>query len=130
MDAAVDCYTEAIAFDPNVSIYYTNRSFCLFKKAGSDITEANKERIETDCRKALELDPRNAKGNFYLGKVLAARGEWEEAITMFQRAYDILPPWKDDVQRALRQARKQRGRHNLQGRRQKASEAYECLVGL
>ena len=28
----MDCYTEAIAFDPTVSVYYTNRAFMLFKK--------------------------------------------------------------------------------------------------
>jgi len=129
LDAAVDCYTEAIAFDPDVSIYYTNRAFCLFKKAG-DITSENTERIEADSRKSLELDPRNAKGNFYLGKVLASRGEWDSAIHMFQRAYDILPPFKDDVQKALRQARKQRGKESKEQHRQKASEAYNCLLGL
>ena len=79
LDAAVDCYTEAIAFDPDVSIYYTNRAFCLFKKVtldanslasckhylcvqAGDITSENTERIEADSRKSLELDPRNAKG--------------------------------------------------------------------
>ena len=74
--------------------------FC-YSQAGNIITAANSERIEADSRKALSLDPRNAKGNYYLGKVLAQRREWEEAIRMFQRAYDIMPPFKDDIQRAM-----------------------------
>jgi STIP1 homology and U-box containing protein 1 len=98
-----------------------------YSQAGNIITAANSERIEADSRKALSLDPRNAKGNYYLGKVLAQRREWEEAIRMFQRAYDIMPPFKDDIQRAMRLARKEKGKQRIEADRAEATEAWECV---
>jgi len=99
-------------------------------QAGNDVTEQNVARIEADSKKALELDPRNAKGNYYLGKVLAFRGCLDEAITSLQRAYDILPPFKDDVQKALRVCRKQRWIRDRVKRHGEATEAYSTISKL
>jgi len=130
LDAAVEAYTEAISLDPSVSIYYTNRAFCRFKKAGNDICADNVKEIEDDSRRSLELDPRNAKGNYYLGKVFASKGDLEQALSLFQRAYDIIPPFKDDVQKAMRKCRKQLWQRDREVRHEKASEAFTSLVGL
>jgi len=102
-DAAVEAYSEAIALDAGVAVYYTNRAFANFKKDAGGRASA----IEADCRAALGLDPRSAKANYYLGKVLSARSEHGEALRHFERAYDIQPPFKDDVRRALWQAKKE-----------------------
>lgn len=117
--AAVDAYTEAIALNPRVSVYYSNRAFALYKHDAAGRAEG----IESDCRACLELDPRSAKGNYYLGKVLTARGDFKEGLRHFQRAYDIQPPFKADVRRALWQCKKE-----LWQAQQPAKEAQSAYV--
>eukprot|EP00658_Telonema_sp_P-2_P030538 TRINITY_DN2302_c0_g1_i6.p1 TRINITY_DN2302_c0_g1~~TRINITY_DN2302_c0_g1_i6.p1 ORF type:complete len:203 (+),score=58.20 TRINITY_DN2302_c0_g1_i6:247-855(+) len=101
--AAAEAYSEAIALDATVSVYYSNRAFARYRLD----PERNAEAIESDCRRCLELDPRSAKGNYYLGKVLTARGDFTNGLRHFQRAYDIQPPFKADVRRALWQCKKE-----------------------
>lgn len=118
-DAAIEAYTEAITMDPRCPIYYSNRAFAHYKKDPLG-RAAN---IESDCRKCLELDPRSSKGNYYLGKVLSARGEYSEGLRHFQRAYDIQPPFKDEVLRALWQCKKELWLSN-----QPASDTYQLVL--
>eukprot|EP00656_Telonema_subtile_P041684 TRINITY_DN4693_c0_g1_i2.p1 TRINITY_DN4693_c0_g1~~TRINITY_DN4693_c0_g1_i2.p1 ORF type:complete len:269 (-),score=39.61 TRINITY_DN4693_c0_g1_i2:155-961(-) len=106
LGAAIEAYSEAIALNPSgvgSSVYYSNRAFANYKQG----PEERAADIEADCRKCLDLDPRSAKGNYYLGKVLTARGEFSEGLRHFQRAYDIQPPFKADVRRALWQCKKE-----------------------
>jgi len=103
LQAAIDAYSEAIALNPDQSVYYSNRAFANYKIN----PEARAAVIEDDCRKCLALDPRSAKGNYYLGKVLTARGVFQDGLRHFQRAYDIQPPFKADVRRALWQCKKE-----------------------
>jgi cytochrome c-type biogenesis protein CcmH/NrfG len=42
-------------------------------------------------RKALELEPSNAKGNYYTGKALSVKQEHEEAILLLERAIELDP---------------------------------------
>jgi len=62
-------------------------------------------------------------GNYYLGKVLSARGEYSEGLRHFQRAYDIQPPFKDEVLRALWQCKKELWLSN-----QPASDTYQLVL--
>ncbi len=60
-DAAIDCYSRAIAKNPGVPHYYTNRALCFLnlKRWNSAIQ---------DSKQALEKDSNLVKGHFYLGK--------------------------------------------------------------
>ncbi len=50
---------------------------------------------EEACRQAIELDPQSGLGHAFLGRVLAASGRQEEALTEMQTALDLAPqgPW-------------------------------------
>ncbi|ERM99801.1 hypothetical protein AMTR_s00099p00158360 [Amborella trichopoda] len=54
LGAAIDAYTEAITLCPNVPVYWTNRALCHRKRNDWD-------RVEADCRRALELDASSVK---------------------------------------------------------------------
>jgi serine/threonine-protein phosphatase 5 len=53
-DVAVDYYTQAIALNPHVAVYYGNRSFAYVKTESYGYALA-------DANKALELDNRYIK---------------------------------------------------------------------
>eukprot|EP01018_Ginkgo_biloba_P025030 Gb_03039 [translate_table: standard] len=54
LGAAIEAYTQAITLCPNVPVYWTNRALCHRKRDDWG-------KVESDCRKALELDNNSVK---------------------------------------------------------------------
>ncbi|KAJ4748666.1 U-box domain-containing protein 1 [Rhynchospora pubera] len=83
LGAAIDSYTEAIALQPNVAVYWTNRALCFRKR---------KEwtRVEEDCKRALQLDRNSHKAHYMLGLALLEKEDYVGAISELGKAWDIL----------------------------------------
>ena len=60
-EGAIECYTKAILKNPNVPCYYTNRALCY-------LNQKRWVQASQDSKLALERDPNQVKGHFYLGK--------------------------------------------------------------
>jgi tetratricopeptide (TPR) repeat protein len=69
--------------------------------------------IENKCRKAIELEPGQARWHYYLGDSLSANGKFDEAVDQFLHAA-ILSGWQEEVDWSYYQAATIRER---QGRR-------------
>ncbi|KAE9603392.1 hypothetical protein Lal_00008313 [Lupinus albus] len=80
--AAIDAYTQAITLCPNVSVYWTNRALCHLKRN-------DWERVEEDCRKAIQLDNNLVKAHYMLGLALLKREEYAKGIRELQKALDL-----------------------------------------
>ncbi|GAB4830313.1 hypothetical protein Ancab_019951 [Ancistrocladus abbreviatus] len=80
--AAIDAYTEAIVFCPNVSIYWTNRALCHRKRN-------DWAKVEEDCRRAIELDNNSVKAHYMLGLALLQKQEFSEGIKALEKALDL-----------------------------------------
>ncbi|KAE9611135.1 hypothetical protein Lal_00012075 [Lupinus albus] len=80
--AAIDAYTEAITLCPNVPVYWTNRALCHLKRN-------DWERVEEDCRKAIQLESNLVKAHYMLGLALLNRGEYAKGIRELQKALDL-----------------------------------------
>ena len=61
-------------------------------------------RAEESFRFAISLAPQDSSGYFYLGKVLAAKGDWVGTVEAFEKAMELKPDWKE-VQDLLKAAR-------------------------
>lgn len=102
---AANSYSKAIIKNPSVAIYFTNRALCHLKM----------KRWESscqDCRRALDIDPNQVKGHFFLGQALLELEYYDEAIKHLHRANDLAREQKmnfgDDIASQLRLARKKR----------------------
>ncbi|KAI3676352.1 hypothetical protein L1987_85958 [Smallanthus sonchifolius] len=82
LGAAIDAYTEAITLCPNVPVYWTNRALCHRKRN-------EWERVEEDCQRAVQLDPKSVKGHYMLGLALLQREKYAEGIRALERALDL-----------------------------------------
>ena len=83
LGAAIEAYSEAITFDPNQSVYYTNRAMCFRKKADWDAVIA-------DCETALLLEDTSIKGHYLLGVALDAVGsDYAAAVVHLRRALEL-----------------------------------------
>ncbi|KAJ6801843.1 E3 ubiquitin-protein ligase CHIP [Iris pallida] len=80
--AAIDAYTEAITLCPNVAVYRTNRALCYWKRKEWD-------RVEEDCRKAIELDSSSVKGHYMLGLALLEHEDHSGGIKELEKAFDL-----------------------------------------
>lgn len=80
--AAIDAYTEAITLCPNVAVYRTNRALCYWKRKEWD-------RVEEDCRKAIELDSSSVKGHYMLGLALLEHQDHYGGIKELEKAFDL-----------------------------------------
>jgi STIP1 family protein 1 len=78
---AVNEYTNAIIAAPAEVVLFTNRALC-YTKLG------NYFMAETDCRKALELDNKNSKAYYLLGKCCLEAANYDEAIRAYTKALD------------------------------------------
>ena len=72
LEAAIEAYSEAICFAPNMPTYYTNRAMCHRKKSAWDSVIA-------DCEQALRLDDTSIKGHYLLGVALDAQAAYADA---------------------------------------------------
>ncbi|KAI3742522.1 hypothetical protein L1987_60206 [Smallanthus sonchifolius] len=82
LGAAIDAYTEAITLCPNVPVYWTNRALCHRKRN-------EWARVEEDCQRAVQLDPKSVKGHYMLGLALLQREKYAEGIKALERALDL-----------------------------------------
>lgn len=82
LGAAIEAYTEAIALCPQVPVYWTNRALCERKRN-------EWEKVEADCRKALELDNKSVKGHYMLGLALLHHQQYGRAVAELEKALDL-----------------------------------------
>ncbi|KAG6555752.1 hypothetical protein Mapa_002992 [Marchantia paleacea] len=82
LGAAIEAYTEAIALCPQVPIYWTNRALCERKRN-------EWEKVEADCRKALELDNKSVKAHYMLGLALLHYQQYGRAVAELEKALDL-----------------------------------------
>ncbi|KAK2352781.1 protein phosphatase 5.2 [Trifolium repens] len=80
--AAIDAYTEAITLCPNVPVYFTNRALCHLKRN-------DWERVEEDCRRAIQLDSNSVKAHYMLGLALLEKKELTKGIKELERALNL-----------------------------------------
>ena len=83
---AINLYIKAIQINPNIpSAYY--RLASLMHESGQIGIEGALEQ----CRRAVELDPKNASARMYLGYFLSQNGEYEKAKEQFKIAMKLKP---------------------------------------
>lgn len=109
-DSAIDSYSKAIALNPNVPTYYTNRALAYMKN------NRYPQAIQ-DSRAALERDSTLVKGHFYLGSSLLELDKIDESIKHLQTAFELAKKdpgsyYDDTIAGKLRIAR--RKKFNLQ----------------
>ncbi|KAH9332072.1 hypothetical protein KI387_004180 [Taxus chinensis] len=80
--AAIEAYTQAITLCPNVPAYWTNRALCHRKRY-------DWEKVEADCRKALELDTSSVKAYYMLGLALLQRKQYAGGVKLLQKALEL-----------------------------------------
>jgi len=89
------------------SSYFTNRALCYLNLKKWD-------QAGQDCRRALDLDKKNIKANYFLGKALFALGKYDEAIKVLTRAneyaFNNKLSYGDEITQMLRQSRRERFR--------------------
>lgn len=104
-DDAINLYSKAIIKNPTNATYFTNRALCYIKMKRWDS-------CCTDCRRALDMDPKLVKGHFFLGLSLLEQEAYDESIKHLTRAHDLAREQKlnfgDDIASQLRLARKKR----------------------
>ncbi|VDM41996.1 unnamed protein product [Toxocara canis] len=103
-EEAINAYNRAIVHNPSVSTYFTNRALCYMQMM-------QWERAANDCRKALELDRKSVKANFFLGRSCVQLGQYEEAIKVLTRANELAMCQKlnfgDEITAQLRLAKRE-----------------------
>jgi len=109
-DSAIESYSKAIALNPNVPTYYTNRALAYMRN------NRYSQAIQ-DSRAALERDSTLVKGHFYLGSSLLELDKIDESIKHLQTAFELAKKdpgsyYDDTIAGKLRLAR--RKKFNLQ----------------
>jgi len=113
-EAAIESYSKAIALNPVVSVYYTNRALCYMKN--------NKwAQAVADSRAALERDSGLVKGHFYLGTALLEMDKLDESISHLGTALELAKKeggsyYDDTICSKLRLARKKKWGHQEEKR--------------
>uniref|UniRef100_A0A183CI44 E3 ubiquitin-protein ligase CHIP n=1 Tax=Globodera pallida TaxID=36090 RepID=A0A183CI44_GLOPA len=96
---ALSHYTRAIIKNPNDPTYFTNRALC-------NLNLKKWEPAAEDCRKALDMDRKNVKANYYLGKVYVHQKQFDEAIKVLMRAHEgvlsLKQTYGDEITQLLR----------------------------
>ena len=82
----INLYIKAIKVNPDIpSAYY--RLASLMHESGQIGLDGALEQ----CRRAVELDPKNASARMYLGYFLSQNGEYEKATEQFKAAMKLKP---------------------------------------
>jgi len=105
-DSAIESYSKAIALNPAVPTYYTNRALCYMKNS-------RWAQAVQDSKCALERDSGLVKGHFYLGTSLLELDKLDEAIKHLQTAFELAKKdpgsyYDDTISSKLRLARKKK----------------------
>ncbi|KAI7870813.1 Serine/threonine-protein phosphatase-like protein 5 [Spinellus fusiger] len=87
-EQAINKYTAAIALNPNVPAYYTNRAFCHLKLESYGYVIA-------DADAALAIDPHFSKANYRRANAQMALGKFKEALKDFRVVFKHAPGDKD-----------------------------------
>uniref|UniRef100_A0A915MZC6 RING-type E3 ubiquitin transferase n=1 Tax=Meloidogyne javanica TaxID=6303 RepID=A0A915MZC6_MELJA len=99
--------------DSTEPTYFTNRALC-------NLNLQRWESAAEDCRRALDLDRKNIKANYYLGKVYMQLGQYDEAAKVLTRAheYEIKQrhSYGDEITQLLRQAKREKFRKEEEAR--------------
>ncbi|TKR71662.1 hypothetical protein L596_019224 [Steinernema carpocapsae] len=123
-EEALSYYDKAIIRDSNEPSYFTNRALCFLRLK-------KWERAMDDCRKAIDLDPKNVKANYYYGKACVHSHNYDEAIKVLTRACDLSLAQKlaygDEISGLVRLARKEKFRMEEDKRCQQEVELQAYL---
>nr|AEE62915.1 unknown [Dendroctonus ponderosae] len=87
-NAAIELYTKAIEQNPNVPVYYSNRSFAYLK------TECFGYALN-DATKSIELDPTYVKGFYRRADAHMSIGKWKLAQKDYEYVTKVRPNDKD-----------------------------------
>uniref|UniRef100_A0A158R503 E3 ubiquitin-protein ligase CHIP n=1 Tax=Syphacia muris TaxID=451379 RepID=A0A158R503_9BILA len=124
---AINAYSRAIINNPENPTYFTNRALCFMQMMQWD-------RVIDDCRKALEMDRKNVKANYYLGRACLQTGQCEEAVKVLMRANDLAINQKmnfgDAITAQLRAAKRDQFRKEEEKRVCQEIELQAYLNGL
>ena len=100
--AAIDCYTEAIAFDSSLAVLYVNRAMCHKKLS-------NWDQVVRDSKTALNLQSDLMKAHYLLGVALLQQHDELKAIVHLSKALDSArekgDAIKDEIWRELARAK-------------------------
>jgi STIP1 family protein 1 len=106
-EEAITAYTRAIVKNPDDPSYFTNRALCF-------LNLKKWEQAADDCRKALDIDKKNIKANYFLGKICIHLTEYDEALKLLTRAHEHASTQKlsygDEITALVRTARRERFR--------------------
>lgn len=83
---AINLYIETIKYNPEISSAYY-RLASLMHESGQIGLESAVEQ----CRRAVNMDPKNADARMYFGYFLSQNGEFEEAKKQFKTAIKLKP---------------------------------------
>nr|CAH8872040.1 unnamed protein product [Trichobilharzia regenti] len=102
---AIHCYTQAIAKQPNISSYYSNRALCY-------IHMQEYLKALSDCREAIEIDHNNLKAYFFAGQAHFGLNQYEEALGKLVHAHNLAleqhRDFGDDITSLIRLVRRKR----------------------
>ncbi|XP_023017041.1 protein phosphatase D3 [Leptinotarsa decemlineata] len=87
-NSAIDLYSKAIEKNPNVAIYYANRSFAYLKTECFGIAL-------TDANKCIELDKSYVKGYYRRAAAHMSLGKFKEALKDYEYVAKVRPNDKD-----------------------------------
>jgi TolB-like protein len=76
---------KALQLDPNLSNAYTSLAWIEFR------FDWNWEAAETNLKKSIELDPKNARAHQWYGEFLASMRRYDESIAEHRSARDLEP---------------------------------------
>mmetsp|Transcript_82 Transcript_82/g.72 ORF Transcript_82/g.72 Transcript_82/m.72 type:complete len:450 (+) Transcript_82:41-1390(+) len=80
---AIQEYTNAISFDPEYHVLYSNRS-------ASYLSNGEKSKALTDAKKCVELKPEFVKGHSRLASSMLSLGRWNEARNVYKHILNNL----------------------------------------
>ncbi len=93
LTAAVACYRQAIALQPELASAHYNLGFALQK-------QGNLQEASACYRQAIALEPKLVRAHYHLGVALQEQGEWSEAIACYQQVTELNPDYGEVYNRA------------------------------
>ncbi|KAF9430901.1 STIP1 y and U box-containing protein 1 [Podila epigama] len=126
-EEAIAEYSTAIVKAPTVAVYYCNRANCYLK-----LDKYTK--VVADCERVMDLDAKNVKGFYFMGKAQLELGQPSEALAVLKKAYDLALDQRShftkDIVSILAEAKKQKWIEEERRRISEASETYRYLSQL
>ncbi|KAL5481325.1 hypothetical protein EMCRGX_G021461 [Ephydatia muelleri] len=121
-DLAISSYTDAI-----VPTYFVNRALCYLRLS-------NWASVVDDCKQAIQLDPTSIKAHFFMGQALAEIGNYDEALVVQHKAFDLAQEQKinfgDDITHVIRQTKQKRWKIKEDERLKERNEFHQFLLQL